>query len=49
MPVAVTIGQNFGFEIPNLGNSFRYDPTGAVLFTGGAGISGYGTAFTSES
>jgi serine protease len=39
---------NGGFETPNLGGSFQYAPSGATwVFSGGAGISGNGTGFTS--
>src|SRR5206468_1032611 len=36
------------FETPNLAGGFQYAPTGATwVFTGGAGISGNNTPFTS--
>ena len=39
---------NLGFETPNLAGGFQYAPTGASwVFTGGAGISGNNTPFTS--
>src|SRR5207249_1487162 len=46
-----TIG-DAGFEIPNVGTGswgdFQYDPTGTPwTFTGGAGVAGNGSGFTS--
>jgi glucose/arabinose dehydrogenase len=42
-----TLG-NGGFEAPNLAGSYQYLPSGATwVFTGGAGITGNGNAFTS--
>ncbi len=39
---------NGGFEAPNLAGSYQYLPSGATwVFTGGAGITGNGNAFTS--
>ena len=39
---------NLGFETPNLAGGFQYAPTGASwVFTGGAGISGNNSPFTS--
>jgi Bacterial Ig-like domain (group 3)/Gametolysin peptidase M11 len=39
---------NGGFEAPNLGGSYQYSPSGATwVFSGGAGITGNGNAFTS--
>ncbi|HZP89020.1 MAG TPA: Ig-like domain repeat protein, partial [Burkholderiales bacterium] len=38
---------NLGFEVPAAGNGFQYQPTNASwTFTGGAGVSGNNTAFT---
>jgi len=39
---------NGGFETPSLAGGYQYAPPGATwVFSGGAGISGNGTAFTS--
>jgi len=38
---------NGGFEAPNLAGSYQYSPSGATwVFSGGAGITGNGNAFT---
>jgi hypothetical protein len=40
--------RNGGFEAPNLAGSYQYSPSGATwVFSGGAGITGNGNAFTS--
>ncbi len=47
-PVAPAVA-DAGFEVPALGNGYKYDPTGAGwTFTGSSGVSGNGGAFTSK-